>query len=133
LLATFLVLLLLHLLYCFTLYCFVLFCITNDFFVVLRASILTFQHFHCAWLMKFMCIYFYRGVHSCVTGRNSDFSTTLSTHQTTSYHDSCIITREREREGERERGRERERVYLYVFIVEFICLAHKSDTTCNHK
>lgn len=26
--------------------------------VVLRASILTFQHFHCAWLMKFMCIYF---------------------------------------------------------------------------
>lgn len=63
--------------------------------VVLRASILTFQHFHCAWLMKFMCIYFplppmpallshtyapplflffYAGVHSCVTlGRNSDF------------------------------------------------------------
>lgn len=26
--------------------------------VVLRASILTFQQFHCAWLMKFMCIYF---------------------------------------------------------------------------
>lgn len=28
------------------------------FAVVLRASILTFQHFHCAWLMKFMCIHF---------------------------------------------------------------------------
>lgn len=103
-------------------FCFVPFCFALQMAlaVVLRASILTFQQFHCAWLMKFMCIYFtltshptpfplpkpllffffYGGVHSCVTlGRNSDFhlfsiilSQSLAFCCCSWFRDSCIIT-----------------------------------------